>query len=69
MFVGKENGGLFTGGSMAVPVRDSRTSEVKKLDKEIKVKHHHAASGLFTPATTLEKLGPECGHGQKYVNT
>jgi hypothetical protein len=54
---------------MAVPVRDSHTSEVKKLDKEIKVKHHHAATGLFTPATTLETLGPECGHGQKYVNT
>jgi hypothetical protein len=25
-----------------------RTSEVKKLDKEIKVKHHHAAKRLFT---------------------
>jgi hypothetical protein len=24
------------------------TSEVKKLDKEIKVKHHDAATGLFT---------------------
>ncbi len=33
------------------------TYEVKKLDKEIKVKHYHVATGLFTPATTWEMSG------------